>query len=40
MLDCNKNYAVLALNYVPKNSKRTISALEINRRCRNNNIED
>ena len=39
MLGCNKNYATLALNCTLKNSKRTISASEINRRCRNNNIE-
>ena len=38
MLGCNKNYAILALNCVIKNSKRIISASEINRRYRNNNI--
>ena len=39
MLVYNKNYTILALNCTLKNSKRTISALEIKRRCRNNNIE-
>jgi len=39
MLEYNKNYATLALNYTLKNSKRTISALKIKRRYRNNNIE-
>ena len=34
-----KNYATLAPNYIPKNLKRIISVLEINRRYRNNNIE-
>ena len=34
-----KNYATLAFNYILKNSKKTISASEINRRYRNNNIE-
>ena len=39
MLGYNKNYIILALNCVLKNSKGMISALEINRRYRNNNIE-
>ena len=39
MLGCNKNYATLALKSILKNSKGMISALEINRKCRNNNIE-
>ena len=39
MLGYNKNYAILALNYTLKNSKGMISALEIKRRCKNNNIE-
>ena len=39
MLEYNKNYATLALNYILKNSKGTISALKIKRRYRNNNIE-
>jgi len=29
MLVCNKNYAILALNCVPKNSEKIISVLEI-----------
>ena len=40
MLGCNKNYATLALKYVLKNSKRTISASGINRRYRNNNLKE
>ena len=39
MLEYNKNYAILALNCILKNSKRTISVLEANRRDRNNNIK-
>ena len=39
MLGYNKNYAILAFNYILKNSKRTILALEIKKRCKNNNIE-
>jgi len=39
MLGYNKNYAIIALNYTLKNSKGTISALEIDRRYRNNNIK-
>jgi len=39
MLGYNKNYAILALNRVLKNSKGAISALEIDRRYRNNNIK-
>ena len=39
MLGCNKNYTTLAFNCALKNSKRMISALEINRKYRNNNIE-
>ena len=39
MLGCYKNYVILAFNCVLKNSKRTISVSEINRRYRNNNIE-
>jgi len=33
------NYAILALNYILKNSKEIILALEINKRCGKNNIE-
>ena len=40
MLEYNKNYATLALNCTLKNSKRILSALGINRRYRNNNIEN
>ena len=40
MLECNKNYAILVLNYALKNSKETLSVSEINRRYRNNNIEN
>ena len=44
MLGYNKNYATLALNCTLnctlKNSKRILSVLEINRRYRNNNIEN
>ena len=39
MLEYNKNYTTLALNYILKNSKRTISALEIKKMDRNNNIK-
>ena len=39
MLECNKNYAILANNCILKNSKEIISALEIKRRCRKNNIK-
>ena len=39
MLEYSKNYIILALNYILKNSKRTILALEIDRRYRNNNIK-
>jgi len=39
MLGYNKNYATLALKCTLKNSKEMISALEIKRRCKNNNME-
>jgi len=39
MLKNNKNYATLALNCALKNSKGAILALEIRRKCRNNNIK-
>jgi len=39
ILGYNKNYATLAFNCVLKNSKRTISVLEIERRSRKNNIK-
>jgi len=40
MLGCNKNYAILALNYILKNSKGMILTLGIERRGRNNNIKE
>jgi len=40
MLGCNKNYAILALNYVLKNSKGILSVSGINIKYRNNNIEN
>jgi len=39
MLRCNMNYVIPALNYILKNSKGTISVLEIERRSRNNSIK-
>ena len=38
MLGYNKNYAILAFNCILKNSKRTLSMLEINRKYKNKNI--
>jgi len=40
MLGCNKNFAILALNYILKNSKKIILMSEIKRRDRNNNIKE
>ena len=40
MLGCNRNYAMLALNYVLKNSKGALSVSGINGKYRNNNIEN
>jgi len=40
MLECNKNYVILALNYVLKILKGTISASGINRRSRKNDIKE
>ena len=40
MLGYNKNYTTLVLNCVLKNPKVTISALEIDRKYRNNNTEN
>ena len=40
MLRYNKNYTTLALNYILKSSKGTLLVSEINRRYRNNNIEN
>ena len=39
MLGYNKNYTILALNCTLKNSKGTLSALGINGRYRNNDME-
>jgi len=39
MLEGNKNYVTLALICILKNSKGTISASEIRRKCKNNNIK-
>ena len=38
MQECNKNYTILALDCMLKNSKRIILALGINIRYRNNNV--
>jgi len=38
MLGYNKNYAILALNYMLKNSERTTSVSGTYRRDRNKNI--
>ena len=38
MLECNKNYATLALNYTLKNLKETLSVSGIDRMYRNNSI--
>ena len=38
MLGYNKNYAILTFNCILKNSKRTLSVLEINRKYKNKNI--
>jgi len=40
MPEYNKNYVILALKYVLKNSKEIISALETSKRYRNNNIKN
>ena len=40
MLRCNKNYTTLALNCILENSKEIISASQIKRRGRNNNIKE
>ena len=40
ILKCNKSYATLALDCTLNNLKGTLSTLEIDRRCKNNNIED
>ena len=38
IVEYNKNYATLALNYILKNSKRIISVSGIERKSKNNNI--
>ena len=38
LLGCNKNYAILAFNYMLKNFKRILSVLETCREDRNNDI--
>ena len=38
LTECNKNYAILALNYILKNLKKIISVLETCRSDRNKNI--
>ena len=40
MLGYNKNYIILAINYIQKNSKGTLSVSEINRRYRKNDIKN
>jgi len=40
MLGYNKNYTTLAFNCILKNLKRIRLALEIDGKCRNNNIEN
>jgi len=37
MLECNKNYATLAFNYMLYNSEETISVLEIYKKDKNKN---
>jgi len=39
ILEWNKNYVTLALNYILKNSNEIISASGINRKYRNNKIK-
>ena len=39
ILECKKNYIILVLNCILKNSKRTISVSVIMRRGRNNDIK-
>jgi len=39
MLEYNKNYTILVLNCILKNSKKMISASRIKRKNRNNNIK-
>jgi len=40
ILGCNKKLAILALNYILKNSKEIILVSGIKRRGRNNNIKE
>ena len=39
MLEYNKNYAMLTLNYTLKDLKEIISASEIKKRGKNNNLK-
>ena len=39
ILECNKNYTTLALNYMLNNSKGTILVSKMERRNKNNNIK-
>jgi len=40
MLGYNKNYAILALNCILKNSKKIVSVSGIKRKSQNNNIKE
>jgi len=40
MLGCDKNFAILVLNYILKNSKEIILVSGIKRRSRNNDIKE
>jgi len=40
MLGYNKNYAILALNYTLKNSRRILLVSVIDRKYRNDNIKE
>ena len=40
MLGYNKNYTILALNYILKNSKETISVSGIEKKSQNTNIKE
>ena len=40
MLGCNKNYTTLALNYILRNLKETISVSGIEKKSQNTNIKE
>ena len=40
MLEYNKNYVILVLNYILKNSRKTLLISEIDKRYKNNNIKN